>query len=72
MKRVSVLNLKKVDDDRTFFCSELVAAVYKNLDLLDWEKASTQYWPGSFSDKEILFFNNDAKFSKEFLIDFNL
>jgi len=31
-----------------YFCSELVAAGYKRLGLLDEQKASSQYWPGTF------------------------
>ena len=31
-----------------FFCSELVAAVYKTIGLLDPKVASTQYWPGIY------------------------
>jgi len=61
-----------VEENRTFFCSELVAAIYKHLDLLEWQRASTQYWPGSFSDKNQLLLKNEAKFSNECFIDFNL
>ena len=39
---------------RTYFCSELVAAFYKSLGILDPHKASTQYWPVSFSDSKTL------------------
>lgn len=70
LKRVSVI--RKNDEDRTFFCSELVAAVYKQLELLEGEKSSSQYWPGSFSDKEKMSLLKGAKFSKEYVIDFQI
>lgn len=38
------------EKQRTYFCSELVAAAYKKLGLLEQEKATTQYWPVTFSD----------------------
>ena len=42
-----------IDEDRTFFCSELVAKGYKILGLLDpnEEKPSNYYYPSSFSSK---------------------
>lgn len=33
------------DQERTYFCSELVAAALKSVNLLPPEKACTQYWP---------------------------
>jgi len=38
------------DQDRGFFCSELVAKAYKVLKLLPEERASVQYWPSVFAD----------------------
>ena len=35
---------------KTYFCSELVARLYKEMGLLDPEKSSTQYYPVDFSD----------------------
>jgi hypothetical protein len=46
-------NIYKTEEEektRTYFCSELVAAFYKKLGLLPAEKATTQYWPVTFSD----------------------
>jgi hypothetical protein len=40
-----------VDKDRTFFCSELVAKIYKVLGLLETELASSNFMPGDFSAK---------------------
>mmetsp|Transcript_70662 Transcript_70662/g.132243 ORF Transcript_70662/g.132243 Transcript_70662/m.132243 type:complete len:490 (-) Transcript_70662:84-1553(-) len=39
------------EDNRTYFCSELVAACLKRVGVLAGSKASTQYWPGSFSQQ---------------------
>lgn len=33
---------------KSFFCSELVASVYKNLGLFDHEISASQYWPANF------------------------
>lgn len=57
--------------DRTFFCSELVAAAYKRLGLLPKERSSTQYWPGSFSMEEDLAMLDGAALSQEYLLDFS-
>jgi len=39
------------DKEETYFCSELIATLYKNWQLLDRSIASAQYWPSSFSSK---------------------
>jgi len=40
-------NTKTKNDSKTgFFCSELVAAAYKELGLLDSQISATTYWPG--------------------------
>jgi len=39
------------DKEETYFCSELIATLYKNWKLLDRSIASAQYWPSSFSSK---------------------
>lgn len=60
-------------NDRTFFCSELVAAAYKRLALLPEDRSSTQYWPGSFSQEsnvDWLPLQNGASLSQEYLITF--
>ena len=61
------------DKDRTFFCSELVAAAYKDLGFLDPVKASSKYWPGSFAAKNRKFKLLDgALLADELLIDFRI
>jgi hypothetical protein len=39
------------EDKTTYFCSELVATLYRYLGLLDPNKGATQYWPKDFSNK---------------------
>ena len=41
-----------IKDDKTYFCSELVASAYKRLGLLDKELAASKYWPGDFSQED--------------------
>jgi len=36
------------DEDRTFFCSELVAACYKKIGLLPKDISAARYLPGKF------------------------
>jgi len=49
-----------------FFCSELVAAAYKSVGLLNPFVASTRYLPVSFSQKKGLKLLRDARLSNEF------
>jgi len=40
--------------DKGYFCSELVAVIFKLLGILPKNISSAQYWPGSFSAEEKL------------------
>jgi len=42
---------KLIDDDRSFFCSELIAKAYKVLGLIGEDEISSQYFPANFSGK---------------------
>jgi len=64
----TLFNLQK----REFFCSELVACAYKFLNLLPLKKASTKYWPGSFSSEKKLKLFCKGKLEEQYLIDFSL
>ena len=71
LKRVSVQeeqegNIKR-EEKNSFFCSELVAALYKYLGILERTKSSTQYWPGSFEEDEDLHFVSTTEFGKPIL-----
>ena len=39
------------DRKRTYFCSELIATLYKYLGILDPNKPAAHYWPKNFSDE---------------------
>ncbi|KAM3135611.1 hypothetical protein pb186bvf_012282 [Paramecium bursaria] len=62
---------QKKQENRTYFCSELVAKCYKHLNLLPIEYSSTQYWPGSFSQENKKLKLLYGSLSPEFLIDFS-
>ena len=73
-------------ENRTFFCSELVAACYKKIGLLPQDVSAAQYLPGlkekfasmsnefigSFAAEKKLVLQNNAKLGDETLIDFNI
>jgi len=71
LKRKSTVKEDENVEDRTFFCSELVAACYKKIGLLPQEVSAAQYLPGSFAAEKKLTLNN-AKLGSETLIDFNI
>lgn len=60
-----------LDQNRTFFCSELVALAYKQLKLLPSDVASAQYWPGAFSTEKSLPLVG-ATLGEELTLDFTL
>ena len=43
----------EISKDQGFFCSELIACLYKRLGLLPHKKPSSQYWPGQFSTETL-------------------
>ena len=45
LKKKSIVNFLSLSDNRTYFCSELIAAALKYVKLLPQELSSTQYWP---------------------------
>jgi hypothetical protein len=40
---------KEKEQERGYFCSELVAKAFKNVGLLDEKKSSCRYWPVDFA-----------------------
>lgn len=68
----------KIQKERSFFCSELVACVYKRMGLLTIDKPSCSYWPGAFStecvpetDKSlVLLEGNGNELSEEYQLIF--
>ena len=66
---------KQVKKKAGFFCSELVATLLKQLNLLDLGTSSSNYWPGSFStespERELTLLG-DAFYSEELTVDFQM
>ena len=61
----------KDEKNRTYFCSELIAACYKYMGLLEKEKASSNYIPKDFSDKGSMNMINNSALAAERRIIFN-
>lgn len=61
------------EDARTFFCSELVAACLKRCGVLASKRASSYYWPGSFSQHslEALLLHEGVRIGEEQVIVFD-
>ena len=65
----------QIKEDKSFFCSELIATALKRVGLLASDVAASQYWPGYFSAEnpsKAVKLQNEAYLGEEFLIDFNL
>lgn len=62
-------NVKK--EDKSYFCSELVASAYKSLGLLPKDMSSAQYWPGSFSSRSGLKLLDGSHLEDEQIIEFD-
>lgn len=55
------------EDSKTYFCSSLIAKVYKNLGLLDEKVSSIKYMPHSFTEKEDLQLKKNGKYGNAYL-----
>ncbi|EGR32603.1 PH domain protein [Ichthyophthirius multifiliis] len=60
------------NSNRTFFCSELIASLYKKMKVLAEDTASSYYLPGSFSQQKNLKLINRAQLQNELVIDFEI
>lgn len=60
----------QIQEDKSFFCSELIASVYQHLNLLKPDLPASQYLPKSFSSDDQLPFLKGAKFGLEYDIEF--
>ena len=60
-----------INEEKSFFCSELVASAYKCLGLLPQEISASQYWPGNFSNKGGLKLQMNAILEDEQFIQFD-
>jgi hypothetical protein len=63
------LRMKQLKEEgRSFFCSELVAFIYKNLGFLPADKESASYWPSSFTSLQLV---NGSSLEAEEIICFD-
>lgn len=63
---------EKVEDDQTFFCSELVAASYKRLGLIQKDVPSSSFFPADFSMSTKLELLKGARLRHEQVVNFML
>lgn len=62
---------KEEEEKSTYFCSELIARLYKELKLIDGEKSSASYFPIDFSSKgDLKFSRNGVSLGREQIIAF--
>ena len=59
-------------EDRTFFCSELIAKAYKEMGILETEKASCQFWPVSFTQRKELPFVDKISLGEEYAVSVDM
>ena len=64
-------SVASIAEDKGYFCSELIATIYKRLEVLPKHISSANYWPGSFSAEEKLPLNPGAILGDEHLIEFD-
>jgi len=64
LERSSAQSSTAYKDKETFFCSSLVACLYKCMGLIDPVVSSTQYLPSSFGEKNKLEILSTGKFGK--------
>jgi len=62
----------EISEDKTYFCSELIAACYKRIDVLPNNVSASQYLPSTFGVGKKLALKEGAKLGDELLIDFHL
>lgn len=54
-----------------FFCSQLVAASYLNMGILDYEKCTLRYFPGSFAQTSSIPLKAEFSLGPEIIVDFS-
>ena len=73
MRKTNKEDLNDLDEDKSYFCSELAAHSYKMLGLLPQDIPASRYWPGSFSsEKKELPLLDNAELGEETVIDFSI
>ncbi len=63
---------EKKGEYENFFCSELVAAAFKEVGFLSKDVAASNYWPVSFSQGKNLKLTNGAKLGLEMELSFDI
>ena len=58
-------------NSKGFFCSQLVAAAYLNMGILDYDRCSLKYFPGSFSHSANLPLKSEFSLGPEIIVDFS-
>lgn len=51
LKLESDFNWQNVNEERGYFCSQLIGKALKSIGLLDQKKSSGRYWPVDFAEK---------------------
>ena len=62
-------SVENLQDNKTFFCSELIAACLKVIGLLPKDICCAQYWPGTFSSDSELKLLQGAKLEDELQVE---
>ena len=71
MKLMRNTSTDEEETTRSYFCSELVAKLYKMAGYLPSEKASSKYWPIDFTESACLRLEGEAYLDRERLIILN-
>lgn len=59
-----------LQENKKYFCSELIGTLYKVMGILPKDISSATYWPGSFSSETKLQLLSGGVLSDEYLIEF--
>lgn len=69
-RKKNLYDAENIKEDKSYFCSELVASAYKCMGILPKDISASQYWPGTFSNKGKLNFLMNSKLEDEQIIEF--
>jgi len=58
-------------NSKGFFCSQLVAAAYLNMGILEYDRCSLRYFPGNFSHSSNLPMKSEFSLGPEIIVDFS-
>ena len=59
------------NEERAFFCSELVAKAYKEVGLFETQKASSSFYPCDFASDGKVQLQGEARLGEELVITFD-